>query len=155
MPIDEPISRRDFIRHGALLSGAALAAGASGLSWLKPSDADAAIMGIGKELRDVLNLETVNRILIEALKKGGDFADLFAEQRFRTTIVLDDQKIDSVTYGYPRGAGVRVFFRKQTGYAFSDEIAYNDLLDAAHVATAARSRRSTSGPASSRRRSRS
>ena len=136
MPIDEPISRRDFLRHGALLSGAALAAGASGISWLHPPDADAAIMGIGKELRDVLNLETVNQILIEALKRGGDFADLFAEQRFRTTIVLDAQKIDSVTYGYPRGAGVRVFFRKQTGYAFSDEIAYNDLLDAAHVASA-------------------
>ncbi|HEX3112240.1 MAG TPA: TldD/PmbA family protein [Candidatus Eisenbacteria bacterium] len=136
MPIDETISRRDFLRHGAILSGAALAAGASGLSFLKPPDADAAIMGIGKELRDVLNLETVNRILIEALKRGGDFADLFAEQRFKTTIVLDDQKIDSVTYGYPRGAGVRVFFRKQTGYAFSDEIAYNDLLDAAHVASA-------------------
>ncbi len=136
MPMDEPISRRDFLRHGAFLSGAALAAGASGLAWLRPTDAEAAIMGIGKELRDVLNLETVNQILIEALKRGGDFADLFAEQRFRTSIVLDDQKIDSVTYGYPRGAGVRVFYRKQTGYAFSDEIAYNDLLDAAHVAAA-------------------
>ncbi|HMA18801.1 MAG TPA: DNA gyrase modulator, partial [Thermoanaerobaculia bacterium] len=136
MPIDDPISRRDFLRHGALLSGAALAASASGLSWLTPSEADAAIMGIGKELRDVLNLETVNQILIEALKRGGDYADLFAEQRFKTSIVLDDQKIDSVTYGYPRGAGVRVFFRKQTGYAFSDEIAYSDLLDAAHVAAA-------------------
>ena len=136
MPMDEPISRRDFLRHGALLSGAALAAGASGFALLRPTDAEAAIMGIGKELRDVLNLETVNQILIEALKRGGDFADLFAEQRFRTSIVLDDQKIDSVTYGYPRGAGVRVFYRKQTGYAFSDEIAYNDLLDAAHVAAA-------------------
>ncbi len=72
-------------------------------------------MGIGQELRDVLNLETVNQILIEALRRGGDFADVFAEQRFRTTIVLDDSKIDSVTYGYPRGAGVRVLRRKQTG----------------------------------------
>ena len=105
MPLDDPISRRDFLRHGALLSGAALAAGASGLSWLGPTEAEAAIMGIGKELRDVLNLETVNQILIEALRRGGDFADLFAEQRFKTAIVLDDQKIDSVSYGYPRGAG--------------------------------------------------
>jgi TldD protein len=136
MPLEGPITRREFIRNTALLSTAALAGGAAGLPWFKgPSQAEAAIMGIGQELRDVLNLETVNRILIEALNRGGDFADLFAEQRFRTSIVLDDSKIDSVTYGYPRGAGVRVFRRKQTGYAFSDDISYSSLLDAARVAS--------------------
>ena len=129
----QPISRREFLRNGALLSGALLAGGAGALPWIK--QADAAIMGIGQELKDTLNLETVNRILIEALGRGGDFADLFAEQRFRTSIVLDAGKIDSVTYGYPRGAGVRVFRQRQTGYAFSDEIAYSDLLDAARVAS--------------------
>ncbi len=136
MPLESPISRRDFLRNSAVLSTAVLAAGVPALPWLKlRGEAEAAIMGIGQELRDVLNLETVNRILIEALRRGGSFADLFAEQRFRTSIVLDDGKIDSVTYGYPRGAGVRVFWRRQTGYAFSDEIAYSSLLDAARVAS--------------------
>ena len=136
MGSEHSISRREFLRNSALLSGAILAGGASSLPWIKgASRAEAAIMGIGQELRDVLNLETVNQILIEALKRGGDFADVFAEQRFRTNIVLTDGKIDSVTYGYPRGAAVRVFRRKQTGYAFTDEISYNDLLDAAHVAS--------------------
>jgi len=135
MPLDNPISRREFLRNTALLSGSLLASGLPGLPWTKDaSKAEAAIMGIGQELRDVLNMETVNRILIEALRKGGDFADLYAEQRFRTSIVLEDGKIDSVTYGYPRGAGVRVFFRRQTGYAFADEIAYSSLLDAARLA---------------------
>lgn len=135
MSLEVPISRRDFLRNGALLGTALLSGGVPGLPWVKGSgDAGAAIMGIGQELRDVLNLETVNRILIEALHRGGDFADLFAEQRFRTSIVLDDGKIDSVTYGYPRGAGVRVNYRRQTGYAFSDEISYSSLLDAARVA---------------------
>ena len=136
MALENPISRRDFIKNGALLSTAILAGTTSGLPWIGgASEAEAAIMGIGQELRDFLNLETVNQILIEALRRGGDFADVFAEQRFRTTIVLDDSIIDSVTYGYPRGAGVRVLRRKQTGYAFSDEIAYNSLLDAARVAS--------------------
>jgi TldD protein len=130
------ISRRTFLKNSALLSTAVLAGGASVLPWERGArDAGAAIMGIGQELRDTLNLETVNQILIEALKRGGDFADLFAEQRFQTSIVLDDQKIDSITYGYPRGAGVRVFRRKQAGYAFSDQIEFNDLLDAARVAS--------------------
>ena len=91
-------------------------------------------MGIGQELRDVLNEETVNRILQEALARGGDAADVFAEQRFRTSIVIDSGKIDSVSYVYPRGGSVRVVRRNQTGFAFSDDISYNALLDAAHGA---------------------
>jgi TldD protein len=137
MSLDEPISRRVFLHRGALASAAALAAaGFPGVPWISGSgDADAAIMGIGQELRDVLNFETCNRILTEALARGGTFADLFAEQRFTTKISLGDGKIESVTYGYPRGAGVRVLRRHQTGYAFSDEVAFNALLDAARVAS--------------------
>ena len=138
MATDRPISRRLFLRGGALVSSAILA-GFPRIPWLHGpavGDADAAIMGIGQELRDVLNEETVNRILAEALARGGDFADLFAEQRFRTSIVLNEGRIESVTYGFPRGAGVRVSRRNQTGYAFSDEIVYNTVLDAARVASA-------------------
>ena len=135
MPFEQPISRRTFLRRGALISTAVLG-GTLGPSLFFPRHADAAIMGIGKELRDVLNGETVNQILIEALRRGGDFADVYAEQRFRTSIVLDDGKIDSVTYGYPRGAGVRVVRRNQTGYAFSDDVEFNPLITAAQVAAA-------------------
>jgi TldD protein len=129
------MSRRDFLRRGALLTTALAAGLPEAVSLLQPRAAEAALMGIGQELRDVLNEETVNRILQEALARGGDFADVFAEQRFRTAIVLDAGKIDSVTYGYPRGAGVRVVRRNQTGYAFSDELTYSSLLDAARVAS--------------------
>jgi len=137
MPLDEPISRRVFLRRGALVSAAALTAAAMpSLPWLPGSgEADAAIMGIGQELRDILNFETCDRIVTEALARGGTFADLFAEQRFTTSIALDDGKIESVTYGYPRGAGVRVLRRHQTGYAFSDEVSFNNLLDAARIAS--------------------
>ncbi len=129
------MSRRDFLRRGALLTTALAAGLPEAVSLLHPKAAGAALMGIGQELRDVLNEETVNRILQESLARGGDFADLFAEQRFRTAIVLDAGKIDSVTYGYPRGAGVRVVRRNQTGYAFSDELTFSSLLDAARVAS--------------------
>src|SRR6266850_2457925 len=136
MAFDHPISRRRFLRRGALLT-AALAGGLPTVPWIPGSrEAEGAIMGIGQELRDVLNEETVNRILQEALARGGEFADVFAEQRFRTGIVLEGGAIDSVTYGFPRGAGVRVVRRNQTGYAFSDQITYASLLDAARVASA-------------------
>ena len=136
MAWDEPLSRRAFLTRGALLSSAILtgSVGIPSLLFRAPA-ADAAIMGIGQELRDILNEETVNRILVESLRRGGDFADVFAEQRFRTDIVLDQGAIASVTYGYPRGAGVRVVRRNQIGYAFADEIGYGSLLDAARIAS--------------------
>jgi TldD protein len=137
MPLDEPISRRVFLRRGALASAAALAAAAApALPWLPGfREAEAAIMGIGQELRDILNFETCDRILTESLARGGTYADIFAEQRFTTSIALDDGKIESVTYGYPRGAGVRVLRRHQTGYAFSDDISFNAILDVGRIAS--------------------
>ena len=146
MPPDRSMSRRDFLRRGALITGALAAGLPEAVSLLHPKVAEGAIMGIGQELRDVLNEETVNRILQEALARGGDAADLFAEQRFRTSIVLDAGKIDSVTYGYPRGAGVRVVRRNQTGYAFSDEISYSSLLDAARIASSVVETQSRTNP---------
>jgi len=143
---DRPISRRDFLRRGAILTTALAAGLPEAVSFLHPKAVEAAIMGIGQELRDVLNEETVNRILQESLARGGDFAEVFAEQRFRTAIVLDSGKIDSVTYGYPRGAGVRVVLRNQTGYAFSDELSYSTLLDAARVASSVVETQSRTNP---------
>ncbi|HXF59299.1 MAG TPA: TldD/PmbA family protein [Candidatus Saccharimonadales bacterium] len=146
MPPERPISRRDFLRKSALLTGALAVGLPEAVSLLHPRVAEAAIMGIGQELRDVLNEETVNRILQEALKRGGDAADVFAEQRFRTSIVLDAGKINSVSYGYPRGAGVRVVRRNQTGFAFSDEISFSSLLDAARVASSVVETQSPTNP---------
>ncbi|HMI30676.1 MAG TPA: TldD/PmbA family protein [Candidatus Limnocylindrales bacterium] len=140
------MSRRDFLRRGAILTTALAAGLPEAVSLLHPKAAEGALMGIGQELRDVLNEETVNRILQESLVKGGDFADIFAEQRFRTAIVLDSGKIDSVTYGYPRGAGVRVVLRNQTGFAFSDELSYSTLLDAARVASSVVETQSRTNP---------
>ncbi len=146
MSPDPSMSRRDFLRRGALISGALAAGLPEAVSLLHPRVARAAIMGIGQELRDVLNEETVNRILQEALARGGDAADVFAEQRFRTSVVLDSGKIDSVAYGYPRGAGVRVVLRNQTGYAFSDELSYSSILDAARVASSVVETQSRTNP---------
>jgi len=140
------MSRRDFLRRGAYLTTAIAAGLPEAVSLFHPKAAEAALMGIGQELRDVLNEETVNRILQEALARGGDFADVFAEQRFRTALVLDAGKVDSVTYGYPRGAGVRVVRRNQTGYALSDELSYSSLLDAAHVASSVVETQSRTNP---------
>jgi TldD protein len=134
MSLDSPISRRVFLRNGALLTTAALT-GLSRVPWIGGArEAQAAIMGVGQELREILNLETVNQILIEALRKGGDYADLFAEQRFRTNIMLDGGRINTVTYGYPRGGGVRVLYKAQTGYSFVDYVGYDQLMGCAKIA---------------------
>jgi len=62
-------------------------------------------MGIGQELRDVLNEETLTGSSRRRSSGAGTRRTCSPKQRFRTSIVLDGGKIDSVSYGYPRARG--------------------------------------------------
>lgn len=79
-------------------------------------------------LRDVLSL---------ALATGGEFAELYAETRRSTSARLEDRRVEEVTSGRDRGAGVRVIRGMSTAYAFTNRLDREALLDAAKVAGAA------------------
>ena len=85
----------------------------------------------------MLDPELVQRVLTEALSRGGRFAELFAEVRTSTSIRLDDGKIEEVVSGRDRGAGVRVFHGDAQAYAFSNRLERGPLLDAARAAAGA------------------
>ena len=50
----------------------------------------------------------LGRILHRALQAGGDFAEVFVEDRRVSSARLDDAKIEELTSGRERGAGIRV-----------------------------------------------
>ncbi len=82
--------------------------------------------------------ETVlQRVLSTALRTGGEFAEVFVEDRRSTGARLDDQKIEEFTAGRERGAGIRVVRGTSTGYAHTADLSENGLLDAAKAAAAA------------------
>ena len=75
------------------------------------------------------------RIIAKALEKGGDFADVYLENRISRQIVMEESKFKSGLYGISQGAGVRVISGNKTGYAYTDEITEEKLLRAAEVAS--------------------
>ena len=85
----------------------------------------------------MLDRELVGEVLRAARRRGGSFAEVFVEERTSTSIRLDDGKVEELTTGLDRGAGVRVCLGTSYGYAFSNRLDRDALLQAAEAASAA------------------
>src|SRR5256714_11174220 len=72
--------------------------------------------------------------LSEALSRGGDYADLYFEYRINHSIVLEEQIIKSATKAVNLGVGVRVISGEKTGYAYSDDLNRENVIQAARTA---------------------
>jgi TldD protein len=75
------------------------------------------------------------RVLSRALRRGGDFADVFFESRLTQTFRLQDGRIHEASSNVVRGAGVRVVVGQRAGYAYSDDLDEASLLRAADAAS--------------------
>ena len=84
----------------------------------------------------MLDRDLVLDVLRGARVRGGAFAELFVEERSSVSIRLDDGKIEELTTGLDRGAGVRVGHGTSFGYAFSNRLDRVALLEAAAAAAA-------------------
>lgn len=84
----------------------------------------------------MLDRALVEEVLRAARARGGDFAEVFVEERSSVQIRLDDGKIEELTTGLDRGAGVRVGVGTSFGYAFSNRLDRAALLEAAEAARA-------------------
>jgi TldD protein len=82
-----------------------------------------------------MDKDTLNRIIAEALKNGGEFAEVYLESRMSRNIVMEESKFKSGLYGISQGAGVRVISGNKTGYAYTDDITLENLMRAANVAS--------------------
>jgi len=78
----------------------------------------------------------IERTLGEALRHGGEFAEVFAEERQSTGISLDDGRIEELSSGRDRGAGIRVVVGETTGFAHTGDLSERGLLAAAEAAAA-------------------
>src|SRR5215471_12399220 len=75
-----------------------------------------------------------DRLLAIALDRGGDYADLFFEYRVGADVVLEDEKIKSLGRGITMGLGVRVLKGDATGYAYSEDLTFERMAQAARTA---------------------
>jgi len=74
------------------------------------------------------------RVLTAALARGGEFAELFAEDRHSVSAVLDDGRVEELSSGRDRGAGIRVVVGDTTGFAHTSDLSAKGLLAAAEAA---------------------
>jgi TldD protein len=85
----------------------------------------------------VLEQGVIQRTLGAALRTGGDFAEVFVEDKRATTARLDDGRVEELSSGRDRGAGVRVVSGDTTGYAHTADLSEEGLRAAADAAAAA------------------
>jgi len=85
----------------------------------------------------VVEESVLQRVLSAALRTGGEFAEVFVEDRRSTGARLDDRRIEEFTAGRERGAGIRVVRGTSTGFAHTADLSERGLLQAAGAAAAA------------------
>ena len=85
----------------------------------------------------MLDDSLVAATLDTALLGGADFAEVFVEDKRNSSAFLDDGKIEELTSGRDRGAGIRVVSGDTTGFAHTADLSEKGLRTAAEAAAAA------------------
>jgi TldD protein len=85
----------------------------------------------------VLDDSVIQRTLATAMRTGGELAELFVEDRVSSNAVFDDGKVENLTSGHDRGAGIRVIVGDTTGFAHTADLTEAGLAEAAEAAAAA------------------
>jgi TldD protein len=85
----------------------------------------------------VIEEALVSKVLGTAMHTGGDFAEVFVEDKRSSSALLDDGRIEELSSGRDRGAGIRVVVGDTTGFAHTADISEAGLTAAAEAAAAA------------------
>ncbi len=82
----------------------------------------------------LVDADLAQRVLSRALRSGGDFAEIFVEDRRSSGAVLDDGRVEELASARDRGAGIRVLAGDTTGFAHTADLSEQGLLSAAEAA---------------------
>ena len=85
----------------------------------------------------MIDNEVLEAVLAAGIDGGGDFAEVFAEDRRSTSALFDDGRVEELTSGRDRGAGIRVVAGDTTGFAHTADLSEASLVAAARTAAAA------------------
>ena len=123
------IPRRVFLER-SLKGGIAIAAAPALMSLLESCT--------GRETasaRVEIDPRILDTTIRRALSQGGEFADVYVENRISRQILMEESRFKSAEFGVSQGAGVRVISGDKTGYAYTEEMTEEALLRAADVAS--------------------
>lgn len=85
----------------------------------------------------MLEKDLLRAVLDAALARGGDFAEVFVEQKRVAGISLEAGRIERVSSGLDVGAGLRLVRDGHTAYAYTNDLSRAGLLEAARLVASA------------------
>ncbi len=81
-----------------------------------------------------IDAQLAQRLLGHALEAGGDYADLYFEFRVSADYALEEEQVRTLGRGITLGLGVRVLKGDATGYAYTEDLAWEKMAHAAKTA---------------------
>jgi TldD protein len=79
---------------------------------------------------------SLSRVFSSLMGPGVDFADLYFEHSRRESWSLEDSIVKDASHSIEQGVGVRAISGEKTGFAYSDTIDFDALLDSSQAARA-------------------
>jgi TldD protein len=86
---------------------------------------------------NLVEADVIAKVLAKGRSTGAEFSEIYIEDKRSTSAGLDDGKVEQVTSGRDRGAGIRVVAGDTTGFAHTSDLSERGLLAAAEAAAAA------------------
>lgn len=123
-------NRREFLKTGSLLAGAALIPGAALLESFSPQALT--LQWVLDHFKVTEN--ELRKVMAVAMEHGGDYADIFFEHTLDNMLVLRDGQVNSTSSNIDFGVGIRVVKGDQTGYAYTETITLPEMMKAARTA---------------------
>ncbi len=125
------VNRRNFIKTSGMF-----AAGSVMIPPFAQSCKNAQISESVKNYLDHFEVSTemLQKVIATAMSKGGDYADLYFEHKITNSLNLEDGKVNRAYSNIDFGVGIRVLKGDQTGFAYSENIELNEMLNAAKMA---------------------
>jgi TldD protein len=85
----------------------------------------------------LLEKNVIENVLYAALSKGGDFAEIFVEDKYNSSIKLVGGLIENNISGRDYGVGIRIFDKLNCIYAFTNDSTEENLIKVAKEAASA------------------
>jgi len=82
----------------------------------------------------MLKRNIINNVIDAAMSRGGDFAEIFIEDRFNTVISLSSGDIEKSLSGRDFGVGIRIFKGLKSIYVYTNNIEEENLIKLAKEA---------------------
>ncbi|WBW97523.1 TldD/PmbA family protein [Oceanirhabdus sp. W0125-5] len=85
----------------------------------------------------MLSKRVVEEVLGNAMRSGGDFAEIFFEDTINNSIEMVNGKVEKSITGRVHGAGIRIYKGLNSIYAYTNDTSLKSLIETAHKAASA------------------